>query len=295
MRYHILDNIRGLTFISMFVFHTCWDLANMFGVNLPWFNSIIGYVWQQSILWMFILLSGFCWGLGHQQAKRGVIVFAAGALVSAVTMAVMPEDPVIFGVLTFMGTAMIVLCPFKVQLKSIPALPALVVCLVLFAITRDIPFGYLGFESWHIVALPGDPYANLTTAFFGFQPASFISSDYVPFIPWIFLYLTGFLAFRAWPRKTVSDAYDYAISRDNGNNTAPIDEDEGRASASSSIANPASNSIEEAAANTREALTLPQQHPWPLVGFIGKHSLEFYMLHQVAIYAALSFIFETML
>lgn len=271
MRYHILDNIRGLTFISMFAFHTCWDLANMFGVSMPWFNSIIGYVWQQSILWMFILLSGFCWGLGHQQAKRGVIVFAAGALVTTVTMAVMPEDPVIFGVLTFMGTAMLVLCPFKERLESLPALPALVICAALFLIMRDIPFGYLGFEGWHITALPGDLYANLTTAFFGFQPASFISSDYVPFIPWIFLYLTGYFAFRAWPRKAVSDTCSDAITSDNDNNTAPND---------------------EASTNTREPLTLPQQRPWPLVSSIGRHSLEFYLLHQVAIYAALSLIFS---
>lgn len=262
MRYHILDNIRGLTFLSMFAFHTCWDLANMFGVSMPWFSSTLGYVWQQSILWMFILLSGFCWGLGHNQAKRGVIVFAAGALVSAVTMAVMPEDPVIFGVLTFMGTAMIVLCPFKERLENLPALPALLVCLVLFVITRDIPFGYLGFEGLHIAALPAGLYANLTTAFLGFQPTSFVSSDYVPFIPWIFLYLSGYFAFRACPRRSA---------------TQTSSQDQGRGQ------------------EQREVLALPQQGPWPLVSFIGCHSLEFYLLHQVAIYTALSLVFSTII
>ena len=44
MRYHIIDNIRGLVFVSMFAFHTVWDLTNMFGVSMPWFDGAVGHV-----------------------------------------------------------------------------------------------------------------------------------------------------------------------------------------------------------------------------------------------------------
>lgn len=271
MRYHIIDNIRGLVFVSMFAFHTVWDLTNMFGVSMPWFDGAVGHVWQQSILWAFILISGFCWGMGHHQAKRGVIVFAAGALVSAVTAVVMPNDPVVFGVLTFMGAAMLVLCVFKQQIENVPALPALIVCVVLFALTRDVPYGYLGFETLHIFKLPGELYANLTSAFFGFQPSGFTSSDYVPFIPWIFLYLCGYFAFRAWPR-----------------NAAPTGD---AAPAKLAKASDGAASDIPADAAPQQVLALPQQGQWPIVNYIGRHSLEFYLLHQVVIYAALSAIF----
>ena len=44
-------------------------------------------VWQQSICWVFILLSGFCLPLGHHPFRRGAVVFGAGALVTAVNPA----------------------------------------------------------------------------------------------------------------------------------------------------------------------------------------------------------------
>lgn len=251
MRYHFLDNLRGLTFISMAFFHTMWDLVYLFGVNVSWFSSPVGYVWQQSILWTFVLLSGFCCGLSRHQLKRGVIVFGAGALVTLITVIAMPQDAVFFGVLTFLGAAMIVIASLKPYLEKFPALPALLACLVLFVVTRDIPFGYLGFEQFHIVELPGELYANWATTAFGFQFPGFSSTDYVPFLPWIFLYLAGYFLFRAFPRHHKRDADG----------------------------------------SPRQVLALPQQRPWPVADFIGRHCLGFYLIHQVAIFAVLSVIF----
>lgn len=249
MRYHFLDNVRGITFLSMAAYHTMWDLVFIFGVAAAWYEGPLGHVWQQSILWSFILISGFCWGLSHKRPKRGLVVFAAGLLVSVVTFVALPDDPVIFGVLTFLGTAMLVLCPLKNVLERIPAVPGFVASVVLFVVLRDIPWGYLGFEGWHIVALPGEWYANLATAFFGFAPESFISSDYVPFLPWIFLYLCGYFIYRL-----------LLIPK------------------------------EDEAANAR-LVRLPEQKPWPVVGFIGRHSLGFYLLHQAVIYGVLTLFF----
>ena len=64
MRYCFLDNLRGLVFISMALFHTMWDLTALFGWDAPWFSGMPGYVWQQSILYSFVLISGFAgaWG-----------------------------------------------------------------------------------------------------------------------------------------------------------------------------------------------------------------------------------------
>lgn len=45
MRYCFLDNLRGLVFISMALFHTMWDLTALFGWDAPWFSGMPGYVW----------------------------------------------------------------------------------------------------------------------------------------------------------------------------------------------------------------------------------------------------------
>ena len=105
-RYALLDELRGLDLVSMMLYHACWDMMFLFGIWMDWYIGWPGRLWQQSICWVFILLSGFCVPLGHRTLKRGAQVFAAGALVTVVTLVFMPEDRVVFGVLTFLGCAL---------------------------------------------------------------------------------------------------------------------------------------------------------------------------------------------
>ena len=84
-RYQVLDAIRGCALVSMILYHAAWDLVNMFGVDWPWYRGFAAHVWQQSICWTFILLSGYCWALGRRQLRRGLTVFFCGAAITAVT------------------------------------------------------------------------------------------------------------------------------------------------------------------------------------------------------------------
>ena len=91
-RYALLDELRGLDLLSMIGYHACWDLIFLFGMSATWYTGWQGHLWQQSICWVFILLSGFCLPLGHHPFRRGAVVFGAGALVTAVTLLFLPED-----------------------------------------------------------------------------------------------------------------------------------------------------------------------------------------------------------
>ena len=79
-RYALLDELRGLDLVSMMLYHACWDMMFLFGIWMDWYIGWPGRLWQQSICWVFILLSGFCVPLGHRTLKRGAQVFAAGAV-----------------------------------------------------------------------------------------------------------------------------------------------------------------------------------------------------------------------
>ena len=103
-RLALLDSLRGLTLISMILYHACWDAVYLLGANWPWYNSRAAYIWQQSICWTFIMLSGFCIPFSSKLLRRGLEVFGAGALVMAVTCILLPEDRVVFGVLTLIGS-----------------------------------------------------------------------------------------------------------------------------------------------------------------------------------------------
>lgn len=195
-RYELLDSIRGLVLVSMILFHACWDLVYIFGKNWTWYQGTGAYLWQQSICQTFILLSGFCWSLGKKPAKRGLIVFLAGALVSVVTILFLPQDRVVFGVLTLIGSCMMFTVLLQRMLQYVPSGIGLLVCFFLFRITRNINNGYLGLKGIYILKLPTGLYKGLVMTFFGFPSPDFYSTDYFSFIPWIFLFLTGYFLFK---------------------------------------------------------------------------------------------------
>ena len=235
-RYHLLDELRGLDLISMMLYHGMWDLVYLFGVYAPWYTGWQGELWQQSICWVFILLSGFCLPLGHHPVRRGAQVFGAGALVTAVTLLFMPEDVVWFGVLTLIGSAMMLTGLAQKWLEKIPPVPGLLLSFGLFGLTRHAAWGYLGFGSGRI-ALPGRLYANYFTAYLGFYPAGFYSTDYFPLLPWLFLFWAGFYLHRLAGRHRME---------------------------------PLRRSV------------------CPPLGWLGRHSLLLYLLHQPVIFGVLT-------
>ena len=75
-RYRLLDELRGLDLISMMLYHGMWDVVFLFGVAQKWYTGRPGFVWQQSICWVFILLSGFCAPFGRYMLRRGTALSA---------------------------------------------------------------------------------------------------------------------------------------------------------------------------------------------------------------------------
>lgn len=196
-RYERLDDIRGITLCSMILFHAVWDLVYIFGVDWRWFYTDIAYLWQQSICWSFILLSGFCWSLGRRKLRRGLIVFGAGMIISFVTMVFMPAQQILFGVLTFLGAAALLLIVLEEYLKKINPRWGAVGCGVVFLLLHGINDGYLGIRNLvKLVTLPEEWYQmGQIGNFLGFTEKSFYSADYFALFPWIFLYLTGYFLY----------------------------------------------------------------------------------------------------
>lgn len=190
-RYRLLDELRGLDLISMMLYHGMWDVVFLFGVVQKWYTGRPGFVWQQSICWVFILLSGFCLPLGHHPFRRGAVVFGAGALVTAVTLLFLPEDVVWFGVLTLLGSSMLLTAALDPLLRRVPPAVGVAVSALLFWGTYPTMNGFWNLPGGRL-ALPQALYASWPTAYFGFMPKSFFSTDYFPLLPWLFLFWAGY-------------------------------------------------------------------------------------------------------
>ena len=195
-RLHLLDALRGFLMLNMIAYHGMWDLVNLFGVPAGWYAGTPKYIWQQCICWTFILLSGFCWQLSRNHLRRGALVFGGGVAVSLVTNILMPANRILFGILTCIGSCVLLMIPLEKFLKKVPAMPGMAGSFALFFLLRSCAKGYLGFESLVLGQLPGWLYRNDLTAYLGFPYPGFWSTDYFGLLPWIFLFLTGWFLHR---------------------------------------------------------------------------------------------------
>ncbi|MCH3971875.1 MAG: DUF1624 domain-containing protein [Oscillospiraceae bacterium] len=196
-RFVLLDLIRGATVLSMILYHTIWDLVHLFGVQWQWFYGGGAAFWQQSICWTFIFLSGFCWPFGHKPLRRGLTVFAAGLLITLATLLFMPKDRIVFGILTFIGSAMLLMIPLEKLFRRVPAAAGAVGSMLLFLVFLPLNHGYVGFGGWNF-SLPQVLYHGGLATYLGFLDKNFFSTDYFSLFPWLFLFAAGYFCCRIW-------------------------------------------------------------------------------------------------
>ncbi len=128
-RYHLLDSLRAIALINMIAYHAMYDLVYIFGVRAKWYMTEASDIWQMFICCTFIILSGFCWQLGGKKLKRGLVVLAGSAIITLVTVVFMPSQKILFGVLSLIGSAMIIMIPLHHVFKRInPFVGAIFAC-----------------------------------------------------------------------------------------------------------------------------------------------------------------------
>ena len=190
--YGLLDTVRGVCILSMVAYHGMYDLVDIFGLPSAWYTGLPGYIWQQSICWTFILLSGMCWQLSRRHVKRGLLLVGCGAAITLITWLVMPSQRILYGVLNLLGLSALLLIPLDKVFRKIPAWAGLGGALLLFALTKNVSRGSLGFEGLVLCRLPRWLYATDILAVVGFPSPSFWSTDYFPLLPWFFLFCAGY-------------------------------------------------------------------------------------------------------
>lgn len=193
-RYELLDTLRGFSLLNMIGYHFIWDLIYIFSVIDNTMPNLF-YIWQQFICISFIFISGFCWQLSHNHLKRGALIFICGLSISLVTYIFTPKNTIIFGILTFLGSATLIIILLHKILSHLKPLTGFLLSLFFFIFFREITRGYIDFPFYKI-QIPDKIYTNHFTAYLGFPHDDFTSADYFPILPWIFLFISGYYAYQ---------------------------------------------------------------------------------------------------
>ena len=118
----LLDELRGLAVLLMIFYHGAYDAVYIFRfTGSGWFTSAPMDFLQRYIAVSFILIAGIMGRYSRSNFRRGVKTFLCGLLVTAVTLLVMPSERILFGILHFLGAAMMLLGLCEPLLRKIPA------------------------------------------------------------------------------------------------------------------------------------------------------------------------------
>lgn len=165
----LYDELRGLMILSMLVYHLCYDLAEL--VELPgmgWFDSAAADVWQLSICGTFLLISGACCTFSRSNLRRGLRLLGLGILLTVVTALFVPDQLIVFGLLHFLGVAVLLTTLLKPLLERIPTAGGIVGMLVLFLLTDHLYDGWFGLTPQLSIALPDACIGATGCAFWAF-------------------------------------------------------------------------------------------------------------------------------
>lgn len=184
-RINILDGLRGLAMIFVVVYHFLYDLQLVFNLSMPFFDSLGMDIIHAGFIIILIGVSGICTAFSRNVLKRGVMLFFVGEIITIVTSILMPDEVIIFGVISFFGIVMMLYFMLKPFLDKIPWRVLFIVSVMLYIVFYRFDDSIV---LWLKLNLPTD---NQHLYPLGITFKGFSSSDYFPLIPNAFVFLAG--------------------------------------------------------------------------------------------------------
>lgn len=196
-RVRAFDAWRGLSVLSMVLFHYCYDLKYLSGLSLSWFAPPLQDVWRASISWSFIFIAGCMCAHSRDNLRRAGVyaIFAVGIFVATALAGV--DVPISFGVIYCMAACTFVAWSLE-RLHAVPRGYVAAACLFAgFVLLLGLPQGWLGIGPAR-VELPAALYSTEWFSWLGLPGPRFASGDYYPLLPYLLLYLAGSACGRTW-------------------------------------------------------------------------------------------------
>lgn len=196
-RLRLFDIIRGFSVISMMGFHACYDLTAIFGVRLPWFAPPFEDIWRASISWTFLFIAGVMCSFSRNNLKRSGRYLALAFAIRLVTATAAVDTAINFGIIFCMGACTLIYALLQKAGLVPDGWASALALLVTFLVFYSLPRGSLGIGSF-TYALPRPLYQVQGLAWLGIPGPGFVSGDYYPVLPYLFMYLAGASLGKRW-------------------------------------------------------------------------------------------------
>ena len=196
-RIGLFDAVRGLSVISMVLFHLCYDLRFIYGHDLRWFAPPLQDVWRASISWTFVFVAGCMFPLSRSNLRRGLQYAAVALAIFVVTSIASVDTPISFGIIYCMAACTLVAWALSTR-RLVPRGPVAAAALAAsFVALLGLPHGVVGIGPASL-SLPDWLYESEWLSWLGLPGPSFSSGDYYPLLPYLMLYLSGAAAGSSW-------------------------------------------------------------------------------------------------
>jgi len=180
-RIEIIDALRGFAVVLMVIHHFLYNLVYFLDAPEWLFTNPVFDVLHYLFAGLFIMLSGVSSRFSRGNVRRGLIVIALALAISIVTY--LMEMPIWFGVLHLLGFSMIFFGLTKKLWDFLPrkVLPILFISLIIVG----------AFATAYAEPSAENAVVSVCLSLFGWPQQGFVSYDYFPVLPWIFVFLLG--------------------------------------------------------------------------------------------------------
>lgn len=186
-----LDAFRGICILGMVLVHFVYDLVELYGIWVWRYPAWFSFAKDWGGI-LFLLISGISATLGSRSVRRGLIIFACGMIVTAVTFGMYKLEFATVDIIIYFGVLQCLGC-----------------CMILWPVFKKLPWWILAPLGAVIVALGAwaDAQPGLETMWLmplGLPWEGFSSSDYFPLLPNLGYFLLGAVLGRTVYRKKVT-------------------------------------------------------------------------------------------
>lgn len=189
-RVAVLDTLRGFSMLYVMLYHLLYDLIFFGGMSIPFFFTDTMEIIHRFFLVILFSVSGICAGFSSNVLKRGAVLYLLGEALTLVTAAFVPNETIVFGVLSCFGMTMLIYGVISPVLKKLPN--ALI--FAAFAVLAVIFTDFYRTDSLFLVfgRIPLDVPNDIPWLYpIGITSSDFRSADYFPLVPYGFIFLAG--------------------------------------------------------------------------------------------------------